>query len=381
MSAPAERPLAIARPTGAAARGAAPASQRRGPDLVYALYGGVLYGTERMALATAQALADQAEVLLIAPPGLVHAEASSLGVAMRVYRGLFGLLVSVFALLRASDGFVFLATRLEQSVALCLANVLLRRPVTHRLVVHGGGGKNVYRRNRWIQRLPLRFIAVSHYVRDCLVENGIDAARIDVAPNFLADDLVQRIPRRGPFTADGVHSVVLVARTEPVKRVDLLLDALDLEPRLAGMAFHVYGDGSDLASLRALARRHAGVVFHGFVADVVQHLAAHDLLLHTAPREPFGLVLLEAMAAGLPALVPDRGGPASIIEPGVGGWCYAAEDAAALAQALLRLRTLPATRLQAASEAAHHRLVTRFSQSAGRAVYLELMGKREHPPT
>jgi glycosyltransferase involved in cell wall biosynthesis len=355
------------------------ASQGRGPDLVYALYGGVLYGTERMALATAQALSDRAEVLLIAPPGLVHTEASNLGVKMRAYRGLIGLLVTVFALLRASDGFVFLATRMEHSVALCLANLVLRRRVTHRLVVHGGGGKNVYRRNRWIQRLPLRFIAVSDYVRDCLVENGIDAARIDVASNFLADDLVGRIPRRGPFTVDGVHSVVLVARTEPVKRVDLLLEALDLEPRLAGMTFHVYGDGSDLASLRERARRHPGVVLHGFVADVVQHLALHDLLLHTAPREPFGLVLLEAMAAGLPALVPDRGGPASIVESGVGGWCYAAEDASALAQALLLLRTLPAARLQAASDAARHRLVTRYSQTAGRTAYLDLISKREQP--
>jgi glycosyltransferase involved in cell wall biosynthesis len=375
MNAPATRGPASALPTGRTARSTGPESERPRPELVYALYGGVLYGTERMALATAQALADRAEVLLIAPPGVVHAEASSRGVAIRGYRGLFGLLATVFSLLRESDGFVFLATRLEQSLALCAANVLLRRPVTHRLVVHGGGGKNVYRRNRLIQRLPLRFIAVSDYVRDCLVENGIDATRIDVAPNFLTDDLVRRIPRRGPFMADGVRSVALVVRTEPVKRVDLLLDALDLEPRLAGMAFHVYGDGSDLEPLRARARRHPGAVFHGFVADAVQHLAAHDLLLHTAPREPFGLVVLEAMAAGLPVLVPDSGGPASIVEPGVGGWCYAAEDAAALAQALLRLRTLPATRLQAASDAARHRLGAQFSQSVGQAVYLDLMSK------
>jgi glycosyltransferase involved in cell wall biosynthesis len=350
------------------------------PQVVYALYGGVLYGTERMALATARALAPQARVLLIAPSGVVHAEAQRQGVAIRCYCGLLGLLGCIWALLRASDGFVFLATRLEQSVLLCIANLVLRRRVTHRLVVHGGGGKNVYRRNAWVQRLPLRFIAVSDYVRDCLVENGIDAARIDVAPNFLPDELLASIPRRGPYLQDGVRRVALVTRAEAVKRVDLLLDALDLEPGLQGIDFNVYGDGAQLQSLQERGRRHPGMHFHGFVTDVVQQLAGHDLLLHTAPREPFGLVILEAMAAGLPALVPDRGGPASVVEPGAGGWLYRADDARSLADALLQIKALPADRLQQASNAARQRLLARFSQSAGVANYMAVLHVQGLPP-
>ena len=64
--------------------------------------------------------------------------------------------------------------------------------------------------------------------------------------------------------------------------------------------------------------------------------------MHTCPEEPFGLVVLEAMAADVPVLVPDRGGPDFIVEAGVSGFKFRADDAADLAARLADLAAAPA---------------------------------------
>ena len=166
--------------------------------------------------------------------------------------------------------------------------------------------------------------------------------------------------------------MAVVTRLEPYKRVGLLIDALDATPALSRLQFDVYGHGSELPLLRERARRHETVRFHGFTADVVERLREHDLLLHTAPREPFGLVILEAMAAGLPVLVPDTGGPASIVAHG-GGWCYRADDDRALARSLLMLAETPASDLNAKVEAGGRELATRFDEAVAIERYRRLL--------
>jgi glycosyltransferase involved in cell wall biosynthesis len=60
--------------------------------------------------------------------------------------------------------------------------------------------------------------------------------------------------------------------------------------------------------------------------------------------EQFGLVLVEGMACGLPAIAVDRFGPAEIVEPGRTGWLVEPDDEAALARALCEAIDEPAER-------------------------------------
>jgi glycosyltransferase involved in cell wall biosynthesis len=62
------------------------------------------------------------------------------------------------------------------------------------------------------------------------------------------------------------------------------------------------------------------IIFKGNVTNVRSFLAESDIYVHSAYYEPFGLVLLEAMAAGLPVVCLNGGGNADIIESGVNGW-------------------------------------------------------------
>lgn len=74
-----------------------------------------------------------------------------------------------------------------------------------------------------------------------------------------------------------------------------------------------------------------GVRMAGHVDDVPSVLASHDLMLHTSRRpEPFGQVIVQALAAGVPVIAPDAGGPAEILEDAPVRCLYPTEDVAAM---------------------------------------------------
>ena len=68
--------------------------------IAYALHSGNLYGTERIALATMDGLADVFDPTIIAPEGRVHAEARRMGLKTRTYRTRTGLLRELWGFAR-----------------------------------------------------------------------------------------------------------------------------------------------------------------------------------------------------------------------------------------------------------------------------------------
>jgi glycosyltransferase involved in cell wall biosynthesis len=92
------------------------------------------------------------------------------------------------------------------------------------------------------------------------------------------------------------------------------------------------------------------VRFLGAVDDPRTALAPAQLLLHAADREPFGLVLVEALAAGRPVVAPAAGGPLEIVTPGCGR-LYPPGDAEAGAAALRAVLADPGLRAGARERA------------------------------
>ena len=128
------------------------------------------------------------------------------------------------------------------------------------------------------------------------------------------------------------------------------------------MHFDIYGTGALGRALRARGAACDNVHFHGFHADMPAALAAADLLLHTCPTEPFGLVVLEAMASGLPVLVPDTGGAGDLVIPGLTGLHYRAGNAEDLAARLLAVDHMLPWSLNAMVHQARLDLVHRFGR-------------------
>ena len=73
-------------------------------------------------------------------------------------------------------------------------------------------------------------------------------------------------------------------------------------------------------------------------------LRACHVFCHAAPFEPFGIVAIEAMAVGLPIVVPDSGGIREIVEHGVNGLLYPALNHQALAAAMVTFTNEPTLR-------------------------------------
>lgn len=345
--------------------------------LLYALHSGNLYGTERMALATLEGLASGYAPHLFAPPGPVIAEAQRRGIPATPFASGREFALRLMPHVRDAKSFAFVATGVVHS-AVCLALAgALRRPVTHVHVVHGGTDERLsYGRKRWLNGRAVRFVAVSNFVRQRLLANGVRASQISVIENFLASSYAQDTPRRQPFGNEGVRRIVVVSRIDPIKRVDLLLDALDAAPELANLEINVYGTGWHLEALRERARKHnPGVTFAGYSADLPRQLAAHDLLVHLCPEEPFGLAVIEAMAAGIPALVPASGGAGAIVEDGVTGFHFRPNDALDLAAQLRRIALAPAAELNNVVAHAHESLRTRFDEASRLADYRTLLSE------
>jgi len=334
-----------------------------------------MYGTERMALATALGLDDQFETIFLSPAGPALEEARKLGFETRSFQTLPALIKLLWEMLRRFDSFTFVST-LPSYTALCMAtNLLFGRRIHHVQMIHGGGTERKdYSPLRRFNLLGVTFITVSDYARARLIEFGVRADRIAVVGNFLPKGQLATMPRRPAYDRDGIRKVAIVSRIDPPKRVDLLLDALDRRASdLSGISFRIYGWGPDIENLRSrAAATHPNVEFVGYVDNVAAALAQADLLLHTCPVEAFGLAVLEAMAVNLVTLVPDKGGTATLVEDGATGFHFRADDADHLATRLVELIHAPADELNRIAASAQHSHNTRFSAKASLAKYREL---------
>jgi glycosyltransferase involved in cell wall biosynthesis len=343
------------------------------PGFLYVLHSGNLYGTERMALATLDGLRDRLEPVLFAPPGPALEEAGRLDIPAVAFRGAPDLAIRVRPWIAHHRRIAFAATGVSHSLIFLAWNRLYRRRNVHLHLVHGGTDeRESYGRKRLLNGTGVRFVAVSEFVRERLLAHGVTEADIEVCENFLPDRQIAAPPRRPAFR-EGVRNVVVVSRVDPIKRIDLLFDCLDRHPALERLDFRICGTGWDLEVLRARAEKdHPNVVFEGFSDRVPQILAESDLLLHLCPCEPFGLAILEAMAAGVPVLVPDTGGAASLIEPGVSGFQFRAGDTDDLGTVLEEVAGLAPASLDRIVAAADARLRERYSSKAGLERYARL---------
>ena len=123
---------------------------------------------------------------------------------------------------------------------------------------------------------------------------------------------------------------VVVSRLLPYKRVDVAIAAC----AIAGVPLHIIGSGPDERRLKALALG-TRTTFHGAVDDAARNTlvgAARAAILPGA--EDFGLVPLEAAAAGRPTIAYAAGGALETIVEGETGAFFRSPDAASLAAAL-----------------------------------------------
>lgn len=156
----------------------------------------------------------------------------------------------------------------------------------------------------------------------------------------------QRPAKRKRRSRSALFTAGIVGRLAEWKGQDVFIRAMaeafpDDDARGVVVGAPLFGEDDYARSLRSLCaelRLEHMIDFRGFREEVDPELASLDVLVHASVLpEPFGQVVLEGMAAGLPVVATAAGGPTEIIEDGVTGILYPPGDVRALAAALRRL--------------------------------------------
>ncbi len=115
------------------------------------------------------------------------------------------------------------------------------------------------------------------------------------------------------------------------------------------------------------------VTFAGFQSNAVEWMHAMDAVVHASDHEPFGIVVVEAMALGKPVVAGAGGGPAEIITDGENGRLVPFGDSAGIAAAVMRLLSDP-DGARTIGDAARHRAAAFAEPAYAAAVVAAMQG-------
>ncbi len=157
-----------------------------------------------------------------------------------------------------------------------------------------------------------------------------------------------------PSLPPGPPRVGIMGRIMPKKGQRCFVEAAALvREKFPEAEFYIIGQsvGESRAyeeEVRELSRRlgiESSVKWTGYLADPLPLVASLDAVIHAAVEpEPFGRVIMEAMALGRPVVATNLGGPVEIIEDGVSGFLVKAGDPLAMAEKITALLGDPALR-------------------------------------
>jgi len=179
-----------------------------------------------------------------------------------------------------------------------------------------------------------------------VVHPGVDLSRFD--PDAFPPKDVLRETLGLPT---GVPIVGIVGRLQRWKGIHVFIDALakvrTAHPDVVGAIVggkHPFEPEYSESLRRQIDQRGLSdaIMMPGFQTNIAEWMHAFDVFVHASDREPFGLVVVEAMAMGLPVVASDAAGPTEIITEGVDGLFAPFEDDAALADQIRRYLDHPA---------------------------------------
>lgn len=173
-----------------------------------------------------------------------------------------------------------------------------------------------------------------------LVYPGVDLSRFD--PNILPDTTEARaklgLPSDGPV-------IGIVGRLQRWKGMHVVVEAMPkvLEKYSNATCVIVGGKHALEPDYEDFLKSHIvsmgmqdKVIMAGLQQNIPEWVQAMDVFIHASDKEPFGIVIIEAMSLGKAVIAGDAGGPTEIISDSVNGLLTPYGDASALANAILR---------------------------------------------
>jgi glycosyltransferase involved in cell wall biosynthesis len=181
----------------------------------------------------------------------------------------------------------------------------------------------------------------SEYMRNNVVTwYGISSDKIVVIPNGI--DLRRFGACDHKLMLEGDPAILYLGNLGRRKGVDILIQSIaNLRSKLPHMKLHLVGSGF-MSDFKLLAKKKGiekYVVFHGWVANsmIPYYYKSADFCVFPSRHEGFGIVILEAMASGIPIIASDIGSFREIIGNGRSALLFRQGDSTALSKAILAL--------------------------------------------
>ncbi|MGH9475465.1 MAG: glycosyltransferase family 4 protein [Terriglobales bacterium] len=190
-------------------------------------------------------------------------------------------------------------------------------------------------------RRAARVLTTSRYAAAALERRyGVAAESLRIVPELLNVAAWQRALSQTPQPANSAPVILCVAHLYPRKDIPTLLQALALLPDQVRL--HVVGEGPEAGRLRRLAaqlRVESRVEFLGHIArpDLLREYRGATVFCLPSRQEGFGIVLLEAMASGLPIVAARATAIPEVVPEPDCGLLFPPGDARLLAGQVLKL--------------------------------------------
>ncbi len=208
-------------------------------------------------------------------------------------------------------------------------------------------------------------------IADYAVRAGRDAREVHYIPNFCPVGPAPALDRASLETPADAKVLLILARLHEAKGIDVALRAL---PSIPEAILWIAGEGPLEGALKRLATDlavAARVRFLGWRDDRSALLRAADLCLVPSRHEPFGNVVVNAWAHGIPVVATASQGPGFLIGDGVDGLKVPMDDVAALAAAVNGLLRAPDLGRRLV-EGGRRRIGAEFSEAAVVGRYREV---------
>ncbi len=202
---------------------------------------------------------------------------------------------------------------------------------------------------RWGLQSATALTAPSNFTARTMVKTQrLEAARVSVLPWAIEPHLLRRNgnAQRRPASLPNGRILLTVGRMDPAERekgIDEVMRALPAVLQESPDTYYlIVGEGDDVTRLQRLAaeldvKEHVVFIGHTSEEELAGYYDACDVFVMPSRQEGFGLVFLEAMAAGKPVIGGDHGGTPDVVLDGVNGFLVQYGDIKTLTMRLSRL--------------------------------------------
>ena len=248
---------------------------------------------------------------------------------------------------------------IPHSLCVFLASEIVTRKFPTVTTIHGtdvtviGQDKPLYPLNQFSINKSSRVTTVSAYQREYIRTNFEISKSIEVIHNFT--DLDEFSPRRASsklrntLVNDDEKIIMHVSNFRPVKNIQTVLRTFKRLQDGTKARLVLVGSGPETASVQ-LECQASGIIdkvnFVGDITEIATYIATADCIIQPSYTESFGMVLLEAMACGVPTISSNAGGIPEVVEDGVTGFTAAVDDDELMANHMTRILSDPVLQRQ-----------------------------------